>query len=102
MTNLEALQALHHTQRALLDITQNLDVLELKEREMPIDTTVQNVINALDTATTNVATRIQALIDNPPNSTAELVAALQPEVDKLSALGTQPTPAAVVANAGTV
>ena len=102
MTNLDALQVLHHAQRTVLGIQQGLDVLELKERTMAIDPTVQNVITALDQATSAVAARIQNIIDNPPNSTADLVAALQPEVDKLNALGSQGTPAAVVAAAQNV
>jgi len=102
MTKLEALSKLHKIQRVMLAAQQHLEISQLKGKDEMIDPTVAAVISALDTATTAVATRIQAIIDNPPNSTADLIAALQPEVDKLNALGTQGTPAAVVENAKSV
>ncbi len=94
MTNKQALAVLHRMQRKLLYTTQALDNLELQESEMALDPTVATVISALDTATTAVATRIQTLIDKANNagslSAAEVVAALQPEVDRLNAMGADP------------
>jgi len=52
------------------------------------------VITALDTATNAIAARLQKLIDlaasNGSASEAEIRAALQPEVDRLTALGQDP------------
>lgn len=61
---------------------------------MSLDPTIANLIAQIDNATTAVANRIQALIDKANNAgqltSAEIAAALQPEVDRLTALGSDP------------
>ena len=94
MTNAEALRVLHRIQKNILAVTQGLDNLELEEREMAVDPTITAVIGQIDDATNAIAARIQALIDaavaQGSVSAAEVVAALQPEVTKLQALGADP------------
>jgi hypothetical protein len=91
MTNREALQLLHITQRTVLFMAQQLDILELKEKHVALDPTVAKAIAALDTATTAVANRLQKLVDQANQqgsvSAAEIVAALQPEINRLTDLG---------------
>ena len=92
MTRLQALLIQHATQRRLLDIQQALDLAELKgkENEM-VSPEVQVYITAFDTATSNIAARIQALIDKPTVAlSADDKAALQAEADKLDQLGKDP------------
>lgn len=61
---------------------------------MSVDVTITEVIKKIDDATNAIAARIQKLIDAATTagsvSAAEIVAALQPEVDKLTALGADP------------
>lgn len=81
-------------QRALLLADQSLDLLQLEEAHMSVDVTITEVIKKIDDATNAIAARIQKLIDAATTagsvSAAEIVAALQPEVDKLTALGADP------------
>lgn len=95
MTNAEALAVLHRIQATLLGVDQRLNLLNLKEPNMALDPTISAVITQLDTATNNIASRIQKLIDQATQagsvSAAEVVSALQPEVDRLTALGQDPT-----------
>lgn len=59
-----------------------------------IDPTIADLLSKIDSATTAVAARIQSLIDKANNAgqltSAEIAAALQPEVDRLTALGSDP------------
>lgn len=68
---------------------------------MAVDPTITAVIQKIDDATNAIAARIQKLIDAATTagtlSAAEVVAALQPEVDKLNALGSDGTVASVKA-----
>lgn len=95
MTNAEALQFLHRMQRNLLLVDQGLNILTLKETSEMLDITISKIIQDLDTATNAVAARLQKLIDAAKAagslSVAEVVAALQPEVDRLTALGKDPS-----------
>ncbi|SRR5258706_10578245 len=64
-----------------------------KEIKMALDAGTQALITAIDTATDKIAARIQKLIDQIAAgglSPADVAAALQPEVDKLNALGQDP------------
>ena len=80
-------------------VSNRLDETELKGREEMIDPTITKVIQDLDAATTAVATRIQKLIDSIAAagqvSAKEIVAALQPEVDRLNAMGSDGTTASI-------
>jgi len=95
MTNFEALQLLHGIQRKLLYVDQALNSLNLKEKHHMLDPTIAKVIKQIDDATNGVAARIQKFIDdaNAAGSVtaAEVVQALQPEADRLSALGADPS-----------
>ncbi len=68
---------------------------KLQEIETLMQKETSDVIKAIDAATTAVATRLQKLIDlaatNGSATEAEIRAALQPEVDRLTAMGTDPT-----------
>jgi hypothetical protein len=94
MTNQEGLQALQRIQAKLLGVTHAIDLFELQEKEMALDPKITAVIQAIDTATNDIAARIQKLIDAAANAgtltSDEIAAALQPEVDKLTALGKDP------------
>jgi len=94
MTNLAALQILHHTQGTILAMDQALNNLSLKDANTMLDPTVAKVIADIDADTTLVANRIQKFITDAQAagsvSAAETVAALQPLADHLAALGTDP------------
>jgi len=91
MTNVEALKIQHHTEMTLLAIRQMLDLalLTKEEQEMAVDPKVAALITEFDTATNAIAARIQKLID-AGGLNADSQAALQAEVDKLTALGQDP------------
>jgi len=91
MTNVEALKIQHHTEMTLLSIRQMLDLANLskEEQEMAVDPKVAALITEFDTATNAIAARIQKLID-AGGLNADSQAALQAEVDKLTALGQDP------------
>lgn len=96
LTNGQALQLLHGIQRTLLGIDQQLNSYsqDKKEKDMALTPEIAAVISQIDNATNAIAARIQAFIDaaNAAGnvSAAEVVAALQPEADRLSALGSNP------------
>ena len=48
------------------------------------------LLQRLDAATTAIAARIQALLDNPSTTEAEFRAALEPEVARLEGMATDP------------
>lgn len=92
MTNLEALLIQHKTERTLLTVRQALDVFALKEKgdaDKMLHPEVADLIAKFDTATNAIAARIQGLISSQGLS-AEDKAALQTEVDNLTALGADP------------
>lgn len=90
MTNIEALKIRQHTERVLLGITQALEIAELENPNMAVSADTAALITAFDTATDNIAARIQRLIDKSNTLSADDKAALQGEVDKLNALGQDP------------
>lgn len=94
MTQMQTLQFLYSIQHKLLDATQGLDTLLLKEKDNMVDPTITAVIADIDAASNAIAARIQKLIDAATSagsvSAAEVVAALGPEVVKLKALGADP------------
>lgn len=89
MTRKQALEAVHRIQRAQLATAQALDLIELTEGDIVIDSKVAALIAEFDAATDKIAARIQKLIDagglSPESQTA-----LQAEVDKLNLLGQNP------------
>ncbi len=95
MTNIEAAKLLHGIQRKLLGVVQALDILTIEEREMALDPTVVAIIKDIDDDATAIGVRIQAFIDAAKNAgtmtAAEVVAALQPEADRLKQLAADPT-----------
>jgi hypothetical protein len=88
------LQSLQRVQRALLSIEQGLDIFDFKEKALMIDPSIAKLISAIDDATNAIAARLQRLIDAAnaagSQSAGEIVAALQPEVARLTALGADP------------
>ncbi len=103
MSNGEALATLHRILNTITALDQKLDVFAIKEKkDMPLDPTVTAVIAQIDAATNAIAARIQRFIDAANTSgsmtAAEIVAALQPEADRLTAMGADPdNPVPVVA-----
>lgn len=82
----------HRVQRRLLQMSQTLDNIELQNEgkgSQMVDPKVAKLIEEFDAATNAIAARIQALIDGG-GLNAESEAALQGEVDKLTALGKDP------------
>ncbi len=64
---------------------------------MAVDSRITQLLADFDTATNNIAARIQALIDKiaaGASNNDEIVAALTAEKDKLDALGKSDTPTA--------
>ncbi len=51
---------------------------------------VQAILTAMDTATNQIAARIQALIDKQPALSADDKQAFQDEIDKLTEMGKDP------------
>ena len=90
MTNLEALRIMHRIQRRFLCVTQALDIQDLENKQMAVSPAVAALITEFDTATDNIAARIQRLINSSGTLSAEDSAALQAEVDKLNLLGQDP------------
>ncbi len=76
-------------QSRMLAVSQALDIAELENPDMAVSAPVAALITEFDTATNAIAARIQKFI-NTPNPTPDDIAALQAEVDKLTALGADP------------
>lgn len=59
-----------------------------------LDPTIAALLTQIDAATTAIGARLQKLIDNAANAgqltSAEIAAALQPEVDRLTAMAADP------------
>ena len=91
---LELLDSVEKLLTRLGDAETVLDRLQQKmEHIIMAEKTIAELLAAIDVATTGVANRIQALIDQLSNdtTTSELAAAkagLQAEVDRLTAMGT--------------
>jgi hypothetical protein len=102
MTNLTVILTLQKIQMRFMVLDHALDLANLtkEEAETMVDPKVAALITQFDTATNNIAARIQRLI-NGGTLSAESAAALQAEVDKLTVLGQDPAnpvpPAAAVA-----
>ena len=90
MTQLEVLQTGYKIRQRFAALNFALDVADLKEPNEMVDPKVSALITEFDTATDKIAARIQALIDNG-SLNADSQAALQAEVDKLNALGQDPS-----------
>lgn len=90
VTNLEALRIMQKIQRTLLCVQQTLDIQDLENKTMAVSAPIAALITEFDTATDNIAARIQKLINNSGTLSAEDSAALQAEVDKLNLLGQDP------------
>lgn len=95
MSNLDALRIFHRIQLNQLQTKQALEIAEFPESEknMPVSPALQPFITALDTASNNIAARIQRLVDKINAGTpltADDATALQADVDKLTALGQDP------------
>lgn len=92
MTNLEVLKIAHRIQSRMLGISQALDIKELENPNMAVNPQVADLITKFDNATDAIASRIQRIVSNvnPPLS-AEDTAAFQAEIDKLNALGQDPS-----------
>lgn len=96
MTKLESLKREHKIEFRLLHLKHSLDIEDLirsGEQDCMVDPKVAALVTEFDAATDAIAARIQTLIDNG-GLNAESQAALQSEVDKLTALGKTPEPAA--------
>lgn len=61
-----------------------------KETIMALTAAEQKIIDQFNEATTKVSDRLDQLIANPPDTTAEFIAALQPIADHLDVMGTNP------------
>lgn len=90
MTNLELLRIRQRIDRRLLDITQALEIAELKEPDMAVSTDAAALITAFDAATDAIASRIQRLVAQQTGMSADDKAAFQAEIDKLNLLGQDP------------
>lgn len=90
MTQLELIEKLHLLEQQFLKIEQMLRLNEInlteKEKNLMIHPEVAALLAQFDTATNDIAARIQRLISSG-GLNAEDSAALQAEVDKLVALG---------------
>ncbi len=90
MTNVELLGTMQRIQARMLHISHLLDLAEEQKKETTmVDPKVAKLITEFDTATNAIAARIQKLID-AGGLNADSQAALQAEVDKLTALGADP------------
>lgn len=97
MTNLDALKALHRIRQYLLCVDQQLDVLTYpKENSMdPIDPKLAQIVSGIDAAANAIAARMQSLVDKANSAGSltadEVEAALRPEINRLQAMGSDPT-----------
>jgi hypothetical protein len=91
MTTLTFIKHLQHAQMTILRMKHMLDINDLtdEEKNEMVDPKVAAIITEFDNATNAIAARIQRLIDGG-GLNAESQAALQAEVAKLTALGSDP------------
>lgn len=90
-TKKKLLADLYKQLHRLLNIQEILDSTIKEEDNMALDQSVQDVLTAVDTATSAIAARISRLVAaNSGALSAEAKAAFQVEIDKLNELGKDP------------